>query len=335
MRRLVVCSLSVALGAATKPAAAADSEMEIANARQLAIQGIDAVEGGNCKTGAPLLERAERLHHATVHLQYLARCRLSSGQLVSATEMWRQIIREGAPAGASPAVQAAVAEAHTQLPHTLPRLASTTVRAASEYRDIKVIVDGAPVRPELLGAAQVIDPGDHRIEVDAPGFKHFSKTWTVGEGESAEIVVTLEPAEAGAGGATGPAGPEEPAKKGSGLKTAGFVVGAAGAVAMIAGTVTLLTRNNKEDTLASKCNPDQSCPPQNFPGGATELEDEKDSVRTLTTMTNVLMFGGGALIAGGITLIVIGSSSGSDEPKTAISFGAPRANLGFSIRGTY
>src|ERR1051325_5807186 len=145
MRRLLACSVAIILGVATKGAVAGDSEMEIANARQLAIQGIDAVEGGDCKKGEPLLERAERLHHATVHLQYLARCRLASGHLVAATEMWRQIIREGAPSGSSPAVQAAIAEANSQLPHTQPRLASTTVRVNGEYPNLKVVVDGAPV----------------------------------------------------------------------------------------------------------------------------------------------------------------------------------------------
>lgn len=335
MRRFLACSFAVVLGAATKTAAAGDSEIEIANARQLAIQGIDAVESGNCKTGEPLLERAEKLHHATVHLQYLARCRLAAGRLVAATEMWRQIIREGAPSGSSPAVQAAIAEANTQLPHTLPRLASTTVRASAEYRDIKVMVDGVAVRSELLGAAQVIDPGDHRIEAEAPGYVHFSKTWNVGEGQSAEIVIKLTPAAGGAdsGPTTGPAGePEEPARSGSGLKTAGFVVGAAGVIALVAGTVTLLTRNNKQDSLAEKC-PNESCPRGSIT--QTELDDEKDSVHTLTAATNILMFGGGALLAGGVTMIVIGSGSNGSEPRTALTFGSPRADFGLSIRGTY
>jgi hypothetical protein len=249
--------------------------------------------------------------------------------------MWRQIIREGAPAGSSPAIQAAIAEANSQLPHTLPRLASTTVRASAEYRDIEVLVDGVAVRPELLGASQVIDPGEHHIEAQAPGYAHFSKSWTVGEGQSADIVITMTPAEGGAEGGptTGPAGErEKPGKKGSGLTTAGFAVGAAGVIAMVAGTVTLLTRNNKREALASKC-PNEECPI----GSITqpELDDEKQSVETLTTMTNVLMFGGGALIAGGVTLIVIGSSSKGDEPKTALTFGSPRADFGLSIRGTY
>lgn len=335
MRRLLTCSIALILGALSKASVAGDSEIEIANARQLAIQGIDAVENGNCKAGEPLLERAEKLHHATVHLQYIARCRLAAGRLVAATEMWRQIIREGAPSGSSPAVQAAIAEANSQLPHTLPRLASTTVKANSEYRDIKVIVDGVAVRPELLGAAQVIDPGEHRIEAEAPGYAHFSKSWTVGEGQSAEIVITLKPGESTGGGpAAGPAGEgDEPAKKGSGLTTAGFVVGTAGVIAMVAGTVTLLTRNNKVNTLASKC-PNEECPLGTF-SSLQELEDEKDSVRTLTAVTNVLMFGGGALIAGGVTLIVIGANSNGSEPKTALTLGSPRADFGLSIRGSY
>src|ERR1041385_7732363 len=160
MRRLPICLLAVSFGVRTTLASAEDTEIEIANARQLAIQGIDAVEGGNCKAGEPLLERAEKLHHATVHLQYIARCRLADGHLVAATEMWRQIIREGAPAGSSPAVQAAVAEANPHLPRTLPRLASTTVRTSSDYRDIKLLLDGAALPQELIGAQQVMDPGE-------------------------------------------------------------------------------------------------------------------------------------------------------------------------------
>lgn len=343
MRRALPLSIAFALGATPKVASAGDSEMEIANARQLAIQGIDAVEGGNCRTGEPLLERAERLHHATVHLQYLARCKLGEGHLVAATEMWRQIIREGAPPGSSPAVQAAIAEANAQLPRTLPRLASTTVRVKSEYANIEVKVDGSAVPPELLGAQQVIDPGEHQLEADAPGFAHFSKHWSVAEGKTAEVVIVLAPTSNGGDVAIGTPEGGTPATKasGSGLRTAGFIVGSAGLAAMVAGTVTLLTWKNKESSLADKCTlPGGGCDPKNFgvtspTAAATMLEDEKSSIHTLTTLTNVFMFGGGALVAGGITLIVIGSTSKGTDAHAAIGVGAPFADFGVTVRGAY
>lgn len=336
MRGFPVLSLAVAIGLGAKVASAEDTEIEIANARQLAIQGIDAVEGGNCKTGEPLLVRAEKLHHATVHLQYIARCRLAAGHLVAATEMWRQILREGAPSGSSPAVQAAIAEANTQLPRTLPRLASTTLRTSADYHDIKVMLDGTPVPSELLGAQQVIDPGDHTLEADAPGYAHFSKQWTVGEGKTAEVVISLAPGAPG-GRTETPGAPEKPdevERKGSPLTTAGIVVGAVGLAAMVGGTVTLLTWKNKEDTIRSQCTlPNQGCDPRVV--DSTTLEDEKQSVHSLVTATNILMFGGGALLAGGVTLIVLGATSGHDQPKTALAFGAPNAGVGLSIRGAY
>src|SRR5260221_283113 len=154
--RLCRAAVLVAFVSAEGGVRAARAEVSpVATARQLAIQGIDAVESGDCVTGVPLLERAEQLHHASVHLQYLARCRAGAGRLVAATEMWRQIIREGAPEGSSPAVVAALGEATTELERTLPRLATTTIRTAAEYRGLELSLDGAPmpseVEPAVLG----------------------------------------------------------------------------------------------------------------------------------------------------------------------------------------
>ena len=109
-RRSALAALFVTLA----PVAVHAQASEVATARQLAISGIDLVESGDCAKGEPLLERAEQLHHASVHLQYVARCRAAAGRLVAATEMWRQIIREGAPPGASPAVVGALSEATTR-----------------------------------------------------------------------------------------------------------------------------------------------------------------------------------------------------------------------------
>src|SRR5690348_7059634 len=138
---------------------AAAQETNVATARKLAIDGIDAIEAGDCDKGAPLLERAEQLHHASVHLQYLARCRVTKGRLVAATEMWRRIIRDGAPDGSSPAVVTALAEAQRELEKTLPRLAATTVRTAADYPGLSMTIDGTKLPADMVGTPQVLDPG--------------------------------------------------------------------------------------------------------------------------------------------------------------------------------
>jgi hypothetical protein len=327
---LTVLATTTLLGA---PARAQDTS--VATARQLAISGIDAVESGDCDKGAPLLERAEGLHHASVHLQYLARCRKASGRLVAATEMWRRIIREGAPEGSSPAVATALSEAQSELEKALPRLAKKTIRTAQSYPGLALTLDGANLPADMVGAPQVLDPGDHELAVTASGFQSWSQRFSVPEGDDSELVVELTPLE---GGATAPGPGETPHDAtGSGksfLGPAGWITGSVGVAALIAGTVTLLSRNSRSDELARKCSPNQTCPMSAFPGQS--LEDDKQTIRDLTTATNVLMWGGGALLAGGVTMIVLaGESSRSGSANaagTALLLGAPRASAGLTLR---
>jgi hypothetical protein len=308
---------------------------EVAIARQLAIQGIDAVEAGDCKKGEPLLERAEQLHHASVHLQYLARCHANEGHLVIATEMWRQIVREGAPPGASQAVLSAINESNASLERTLPRLGSTTIRTADRYPGIKLVLDGTPIPPEIVGAPQAVDPGHHVLLARAAGFANFSHKWDVAEGGSAEVVVTMQPGQSDAEPET-EATPTAPSDAGAGdkksafpLATVGWITASAGAAALVGGTVTLLTRNNRRDELKSKCpEANQGCPGYD----PTSL---KDSVVTLTTVTNILMFGGGALLAGGVTMIVLGSHSSSGGAQTALLAGGPAGSPGLTVQGKW
>jgi hypothetical protein len=59
-------------------------------------------------------------------------------------------------------------------------------------------------------------------------------------------------------------------------------------------------------------------------------------VRDLTTATNVLLIGGGILVAGGVTMIVMGSTGGqSKEPRMALSTGAAGALTGLTLRGRW
>jgi hypothetical protein len=309
-------------------------ETSVATARQLAITGIDAIESGDCEKGTPQLERAEQLHHASVHLQYLARCRASAGRLVAATEMWRRIIREGAPTGSSPAVTTALGEAQTELEKTLPRLASTTIRAADKYEGLSLTLDGAPLPADMVGAPQILDPGDHELTVSARGFENWQKRWQLAEGGAAEIVVELTALPEGATAGT-PPGEEPTAGKGGPapwLKPAGWVTASIGAASMIAGTVTLLTRNNRRSELENKCSDPQHCSGY---GSQAELDSDKDTIRDLTTASNVLLFGGGALLAGGATLIIIGSQGSGKEPQTALLAGSPRSAAGLTLQGRW
>ena len=328
--------LTVLVSTTLLGAVARAQDTSVATARQLAISGIDAVESGDCDKGGPLLERAEQLHHASVHLQYLARCRKGAGRLVAATEMWRRIIREGAPEGSSPAVATALAEAQSELEKALPRLAKKTFRTAKSYAGLKLTLDGANLPSDMVGAPQVIDPGDHELAVAAPGFENWSQRFTVPEGDDSELVVELTPLPEGQGAAETPGeAPHE--KTGSGksfLGPAGWITGSVGVAALVAGTVTLLSRNARKDDLEKKCPGGNCLMPGSGYTSEGQLESDKQSVRDLTTATNVLMWGGGALLAGGVTMIVLAgqSSRSANEAGTALLAGAPHATAGLTLR---
>lgn len=304
---------------------------DVAIARQLAIQGVEAVESGNCKDGVQLLERAEKMHHAPVHLQFIARCRYREGRLVMATELWRQIAREGAPAGASPALVNAVAEANAQLQRTLPRLARTTFRTTGEYPGLELRLDGTVLPQEILGGSQLLDPGPHELTATAPGYTPWQRGWTLTEGGNAEIVVTLAAAE----GTPGP-GPAVATGEGSGagyppwFGTAGWITASTGAAALVGGTVALLARNSRRNELESDC-PNKECRDME----QAELDDRKSSIEGLTTAANVLFFGGGVLLAGGVTLIVLDKTSKSSGDGAAVVAGSHGALGGLTFRGRF
>jgi hypothetical protein len=319
---------SLLYGAAFSAATARADPEQVATARQLAIQGIDAVEGGNCAGGAPLLERAESLHHASVHLQYLARCRVKDGKLVAATELWRRIIRDGAPADASPAVKTALAEANTELSRTLPRLATTTVRSARAYDKLTLTLDGAPLPGDIVDAPQVVDPGDHDLVANAPGFATWTKHWSVAEGGAVTFTIELEPGASDAVAASPGAGANDKSGGPSWVTPAGWITASVGAATLIAGTVTWLARNNRRSDLEHNC-PNELCT-----GGAykseADVDSAKSSVQTLTAATNVLMISGAVVLAGGVTLLVVGGHD-KTEPHTAVLAGAPLANAGLTL----
>ncbi len=319
---------SLLLGATLTAATVRADPEQVATARQLAIQGIDAVENGRCQDGAPLLERAESLHHASVHLQYLARCRAKDGKLVAATELWRRIIRDGAPPDASPVVKAALTEANTELARTLPRLASTTMRSAQAYDQLSLTLDGEPLPANIVGAPQVVDPGAHDLIAKAPGFAPWTKHWTVAEGGAATFIIALEPSTSDAV-ANGSSPADSGASRGpSWLTPTGWVTASVGAATLIAGTVTWLARNNRRSDLEHKC-PDEVCTVGAYKNAA-DMDSAKSSVQTLTTATNVLMISGAVVLAGGVTLIVVGGHD-KTEPHTAVLAGAPLANAGLTL----
>jgi hypothetical protein len=165
-----------------------------AAARALAIEGVELARAGRCDAAIDKLERAETLHHSPIVLGQLGECYVVQHRLVEGTELLRKVLRDPLPTSPSPALRKAYTRAQYTLDAAKPKIAMLTisVHGTGETEPV-VVIDARPLPSVLLGAGRPIDPGEHAIEVSAPGFLAKALHVTVAAGEKREMVLELEP----------------------------------------------------------------------------------------------------------------------------------------------
>jgi hypothetical protein len=343
--------LSLSLGGQ----AFAQSDEQRAAARSLATEGATAFNEGRYQDAVELFGKAESLVHAPPHLLFLARAHAKLGQLVKAREAYMKIVKETLPPNASPAFRNAQTSANDEVRAIEPRIAALTVKVegGTNATDVAVLIDGTPINSVLVGVAQPIDPGEHKIEAGATGLRAPAQTVTLADGERKSIVLTLEPAPgaaplvavaqapaatpapqqtpAAAPAATpAPAdtGPAKPSDDKSGLRIGSYVAFGVGVVGLAAGTFfTLQSSSKREDADAKfeECGGEDGCRTGNpLSDEVAELDDEARSAMTLGIVGFAV---GGAGIATGATLLLL-SSGGTDERQAGV-----RPYVGFGVAG--
>lgn len=363
-RRVLPAALWV-VGLVLAPSyAAAQTDEQRAAARSLATEGATAFQEGRFKDAVDLFRKAESLVHAPPHLLFLARAHAKLGQLVRAREAYLKIVKETLPANAPKAFRDAQASAETEVREIEPKIASLTIRVegGEGASDVAVMVDGVALPKVLIGLAQPIDPGTHRIEAGATGFRAPSEPVTLAEGEKKSVVLKLEPAPGAAplvaapapaapapapasttpapAAVTQPAAPPTsdagPTEKssGSGLRIGSYVAFGVGAIGLAGGTLFTLQSASKRkdaDSTFAACEAE--------PGGCVtgdprslqtdELDRDADSKRTLAIVGFAV---GGVGVAAGVTMLLL-SSGGSDENEAGVR---PWIGLGSAgLRGRF
>jgi Tetratricopeptide repeat len=104
----------------------------------------------------------------------------------------------------------------------------------------------------------------------------------------------------------------------SGLRTAGLVVGGVGVAALVGGAVAGLVGLKKRSNLTAEC-PDHTC---SFSSAdeQSKFQSDRDSLKTMGTVTSVLLLGGGALTAVGVTLFVVGGNKHQEQVSLVTEF---------------
>ena len=336
----------------------AQSDEQRAAARSLATEGATAFNEGRYQEAVELFSKAEALVHAPPHLLFLARSHAKLGQFVKAREAYLKIVKETLPANASPAFRNAQSSASDEVQLVEPRIASLTVKVegGQAAKDLAVLVDGAPINALLIGVAQPIDPGQHKIEAGATGLRAPEQAVTLAEGERKTIVLKLESAPGAAplvavaqapaattepqptataapASSPAPQKDEGPAQKDdkSGLRIGSYAAFGVGVLGLAAGTFFTLqsvSKRNEADEKWDECGTDcRSDDP--LAEEVDGLDRDADSAQTL----GIVGFAVGAVGVGVGTTLFIMSSGGSKESATRIQ---PYVGLGMAgVKGRF
>jgi hypothetical protein len=191
------------------------------------------------------------------------------------------------------------------------RLSKLELHVEDKVAGEELKINGVLIPPGSWDAALPVDPGKQRIEVRAPGYTPWSTEVEAATGPST-VNVTIPrlapaPAETAettpAPSATVTAAPAAPARSsGSAARTWGYVTGTVGLGALaLGGVFTAQAYSKNQDSLKEcKKGDPNSC--------SEEGVSLRDDARTAGNRATIALIAGGALVAAGVTLIVLAPS---------------------------
>ncbi|MET0592653.1 MAG: hypothetical protein ABW133_08140 [Polyangiaceae bacterium] len=337
-----VCALvaTVVLGVPDRAFAqeSTPSASDTALARQLGSEGVQLADSGNCAAAIEKLERAEKLYHAPPLLGRLGECQVQVGKIVAGTENLQRVVREQLAPKAPKAFVDAQARAQKALDSALPKLAKLKIHVeAPPGTNLTVTQDGEPVSSGALDLDRPADPGPHKVEASAPGFRPARGETTLAEGSSGQISLRLEPdPNAPVGAATPPsttgappypgpgagqpgapgytASPGAPVgaevSSGGGSNVPAFIMLGVGVAGLAVGSIFGAQVLSKKSALDEVCkNGKERCP--------STSQADIDSMNTASTISTVGFAAGGVGVAVGVILLIAHKSSSSADAKTA------------------
>jgi hypothetical protein len=339
-RRIRAAAAAIVLSFALSPATAlAQSDQDKANARALATQGIEALNAGKFADALDLVTRAEQILHAPTHVLFIARAHAGLGHLVSAREAYLKLTREDLAANAPPAFKKAQQDGKDELAAIEPRIAQLRIVVdAPEQKKFTVNMDGQPVSPALLGVYRPVDPGPHEIALVPVGQPATKSSVELKDGEKKDLKLSLPDAAgpiADAGkGALGPGDKDKADAGGQGFFTpmrgAGIGAAALGVGGVVLGAVFMSKAGSTQgdaDKRYDACTKLPRCP-----------KAEQDAIGSLDTSAAgqktigaVGIIAGGVLVAGGVTLIILGKPKAKPVAEVTPWFSGNAAGL----RGTF
>lgn len=322
------CVSCVALLLGASPAAAEVSSAQRATAEALFEQATELMDQKRFSEACEKFAASQELDSGLGTMLYLADCYEQAGRTASAWALFREA--EDAARRAEQSDREHIAnERATSLEARLSKL-ELRVPAAQRVPGLELRLNDAPVPSASWNVPLPVDPGITHLEARAPGKKPWKAELTIAEGPASQVaeVPALANAPAPAPSQRATDTTARPANT-SLQSTLGYVVGAVGVVALAAGgffgyRAYTLNKRSKGDCRADDPN---AC----TPAGVSQREDAK----TAGTLSTVATVSGGALLVGGVSLVLTAPSgaptrASNSDPKPMA--GTP---FGLQLRGVW
>ena len=255
-------------------------------------EGRALIESGHVEEGCKKLEASHALDPGTGTLLHVGDCLEKLGRTATAWARFRDAAARAARDGRADWESIA----RSRAAELEPKLSKLRLDAPT---GVNVQRDGDAIPTAALGSPLPIDPGDHDLTASAPGKKRWSTRVSVAAGATVSIAVPALEDEPPASDPAVPGGAGADARpaEGSSLRTVGFAVGGVGLIGLAVGTVSGLAAISLSGRSKDACPNDGICADE-------RARSDNDDARSAATISTVAFVAGGALLAGGIALVI-------------------------------
>lgn len=313
-------------------ASAAGSESDdLSKARAKFMRATELEQAGNYASALQALREVAQVRMTPNIRYHIALCEEKLGKLVAALGGYELALGEAESLG--PEFHKEVEARANDLRSRIPKL---VIERGTGAQAANIELDGVSLGASSIGVEVPLDPGPHDVTAKAPGYKIYTTTVEVAESKVERVSVKLDkltPEEAAPRVQPNSGQPSvtEPTKP---SRLIPYIIGGAGAAALLNSGVFYILQRNKDSELNSLCGgTDCTKLPSASRPHATALNDK---LRTYSTVTQISLVAG--IVALGTAATLILTEPKTAKPKSAWFFApeAPGANLaGLSMRGQF
>ena len=317
---------ALALAFTSDPAHAQTSK-NAAGAEALYEQARALMKQGDFEHACPKFKQSYELDPGGGTLLNLAECYEKQGKFASAWSSFKEALvtaqRDNRPE------RVEYAKKHIALVE--PKVSKITIEVPSDVNEpgLSVSLDGAPLGDAAWGVGMPVDPGAHQVTASAPSKQSYERTVQIENGSTSIKIPKLE---AATSGATPPPVAvdqdvvkkpvvDEP-KSGNSQRTAGYVIGSAGIVALGVGSYFGLHAMSKWSERKDNC-PNGAC--------TEAAKSAGDSAKSAALISDI-GFGVGIIAAGVGTYLVLSAKPSAESPSESTGAHARPARQARSLQ---